>query len=123
MLAVFGSQVASENDVEDAIRAGLAITENARLQAPYVREKYGLPDFQVRAGVHTGIALLGGGVETESSIRGNMSELSVLSKLNTQAAFISALHDEGRRRADAWLEANFRHIRVRSTFTLDQHLY
>jgi NTE family protein len=52
-----------------------------------------------------------------------MSELSVLSKLNTQAAFISALHDEGRRRADAWLEANFRHIRVRSTFTLDQHLY
>jgi len=52
-----------------------------------------------------------------------MSELSVLSKLNTQAAFISALHDEGRRRADAWLERNFRHICVRSTFTLDKHLY
>ena len=52
-----------------------------------------------------------------------MSELSVLSKLNTQAAFIGALHDEGRRRADAWLERNFRHICVRSTFTLDKHLY
>jgi len=52
-----------------------------------------------------------------------MSELSVLSKLNTQAAFIGALHDEGRRRADAWLERNFQHIGVRSTFTLDKHLY
>ena len=52
-----------------------------------------------------------------------MSKLSPLSKLNTQAAFIKTLHDEGRRRADAWLERNFHHICVRSTFTLDKHLY
>lgn len=47
-----------------------------------------------------------------------MSELSVLSKLNTQAAFISALHREGRKRADAWLEKNFRLIGRRSSFAL-----
>lgn len=52
-----------------------------------------------------------------------MSELSVLSKLDTQAAFISALHDEGRRRADAWLERNFPSVGVRSSFMLDKHLY
>jgi NTE family protein len=52
-----------------------------------------------------------------------MSELSVLSKLNTQAGFITSLHDEGRRRADAWLESNFQHIGERSTLMLDKHLY
>jgi len=51
-----------------------------------------------------------------------MSELSVLSKLNTQVAFITALHDEGRRRADAWLESNFHHLRARSTFVMERHL-
>jgi len=96
MLAVFGSQVASENDVEDAIRAGLAITENARLQAPYVREKYGLPDFQVRAGVHTGIALLGGGVETESSIRGNMVNIAARTEQSAPAGRLRITHDSYR---------------------------
>jgi NTE family protein len=52
-----------------------------------------------------------------------MSELSALSKLNTHSAFISALHEEGRRRTDAWLEKNFHLIGVRSSFTLEEHLY
>jgi len=52
-----------------------------------------------------------------------MSELSVLSKLNTHAAFIGTLHDEGRRQADAWLGTNFQHVGERSTFMLDKHLY
>ncbi len=52
-----------------------------------------------------------------------MSELSALSKLNTQAAFITALHDEGMKRAFAWLQSNFLDLGVRSTFVLDKHLY
>jgi len=52
-----------------------------------------------------------------------MSELNSLSKLNTRAAFINALRDEGRSRTKAWLDENFRHIGVRSSFTLDEHLY
>jgi NTE family protein len=52
-----------------------------------------------------------------------MSQLSSLSKLNTRAAFINALRDEGRSRTTAWLDDNFRHVGVRSTFTLDEHLY
>jgi NTE family protein len=52
-----------------------------------------------------------------------MSGLSVLSKLDTQSDFISALHDEGRKRTDAWLASNFADIGVRSSFRLDRHLY
>lgn len=52
-----------------------------------------------------------------------MSKLSSLSKLNTRAAFINALRNEGRSRTQAWLDENFRHVGVRSTFTLDEHLY
>ena len=52
-----------------------------------------------------------------------MSKLSSLSKLNTRAAFINALRDEGRSRTGAWLDENFKHVGVRSSFTLDEHLY
>jgi len=70
MLAAFGSQEASEDDVESAIRAGLGVIEHAQRLAPQVRKDYDLPDFNVRAGVHTGTVLLGGGVNAEGTIRG-----------------------------------------------------
>ena len=70
MLAAFGAGEASEDDVEDAIRAGLGIIEEARRLAPEMRRLYKVPDFNVRAGVHTGTVLLGGGVNAEGSIRG-----------------------------------------------------
>jgi len=49
-----------------------------------------------------------------------MSRLSTLSKANTDAAFIGALRDEGRQRAEMWLENNFRLIGARSSCNLDQ---
>jgi NTE family protein len=52
-----------------------------------------------------------------------MGELSVLSKLNAESAFIEALRKEGRSRASAWLRKNFRHLGARSSFALAGHLY
>ena len=52
-----------------------------------------------------------------------MSRLSVLSKLDTEPAFIEALRNEGRRRAEEWLQKNFMHIGARSSFALDEHVY
>ena len=49
-----------------------------------------------------------------------MSQLGKHSKLNAHPAFIRGLHDEGRRRAEAWLESNFRKIGVRSSFRLQR---
>lgn len=70
MLAAFGSEETHEDDVDSAVRAGLGIIVEARAMAPEVRLKHGVPDFNVRAGVHTGTVLLGGGVDADGSIRG-----------------------------------------------------
>lgn len=51
-----------------------------------------------------------------------MSQLSTMSRLNTHPAFLNALHDEGRKRADQWLEENFELIGERSSFRLDSFL-
>jgi NTE family protein len=47
-----------------------------------------------------------------------MSQLSSYSKLNAHPAFINGLHDEGRLRAETWLEKNFEQLGVRSSFSL-----
>jgi NTE family protein len=47
-----------------------------------------------------------------------MGQLSTHSKLNAHPAFINGLHDEGRKRAEAWLDRNFHHIGTRSSFSL-----
>ena len=52
-----------------------------------------------------------------------MSQLPSMSKLNTRAAFINALRDEGRNRTGAWLDENFKHVGACSSFTLDEHLF
>jgi NTE family protein len=51
-----------------------------------------------------------------------MSQLSTMSRLNTHPTFLEALRDEGRARADAWLEENFELIGQRSSFRLDSFL-
>lgn len=51
-----------------------------------------------------------------------MSGLGTLSKANTHSSFIAALHSEGRRRAEQWLEGNFHLIGVRSSCALEQIL-
>ncbi|MFO1435106.1 MAG: patatin-like phospholipase family protein [Gammaproteobacteria bacterium] len=52
-----------------------------------------------------------------------MAGLSTMSKLNTNPAFIRALHEEGRNRAEIWLRDNFRLIGARSSFDLTRFLY
>lgn len=70
MLAAFGAETASEDDAESAVHAALAVIAAARAHAPEVRRAYRVPDFAVRAGIHTGRVLLGGGVDAEGTIRG-----------------------------------------------------
>lgn len=59
LLAVFGSGASQEDDVESAILAALAILDEARRWAVDARRSHGVADFDVRAGIHTGMALLG----------------------------------------------------------------
>ena len=70
LLAAFGAEQALEGDAERAVRAGLAILEEAPRLAAEVQAAYGLQGFNLRVGINTGRVLLGGGVDAESSIRG-----------------------------------------------------
>jgi class 3 adenylate cyclase len=70
LLAVFGSDHASEDDPERAVRVGLSLVEEGRRWSEHVRRQYGHAGFDVRVGIHTGTVLLGGGVDSEGNVRG-----------------------------------------------------
>ena len=93
MLAAFGSEEASEDDVESAICAGLGIVEAARALSPDVRRQYGVPDFNVRVGVHTGRVLLGGGVDAEGSIRGATVNVAARMEQSAPPGRVRVSHD------------------------------
>jgi class 3 adenylate cyclase/tetratricopeptide (TPR) repeat protein len=57
VLAIFGAPAAHEDDPERAVRAGLEIQAAARDYAAQVQKTYGL-EFNVRVGIHTGLAVL-----------------------------------------------------------------
>ena len=70
LLAVFGADQALEDDPERAVRAGLAIIEEAPVLAARFRAEHGVDAFDLRVGINTGPVLLGGGIDAEGSIRG-----------------------------------------------------
>ncbi len=96
MLAAFGSEAAREDDVECAVRAGLGIIDAARELAPQVRRQHGVPDFNVRAGVHTGRVLLGGGVDAEGSIRGATVNVAARMEQSAPPGRLRISHDSWR---------------------------
>ncbi len=93
MLAAFGADLAHEDDAESAIRAGLGIIEEARRQAPQVRQAHGIPDFNVRAGINTGTVLLGGGVDADGSIRGAVVNIAARMEQTAPAGGLRISHD------------------------------
>ncbi len=70
LLAVFGLDLAREDDAERSVRAGLALLDEGRRQGVRVLHERGHAGFNVRVGVHTGSVLLGGGVEGDGGIHG-----------------------------------------------------
>jgi class 3 adenylate cyclase/tetratricopeptide (TPR) repeat protein len=70
LLAAFGADVSREDDAERAVHAGLALLDAGREHSDWVRREHHHEAFNVRVGVHTGHVLLGGGVDSDSNIRG-----------------------------------------------------
>ncbi len=70
LLAAFGADEAQEDDAERAVRCGLALIDECAAGRDAIRGSYGLDDFGIRVGAHTGGVLLGGGVDAEATIRG-----------------------------------------------------
>jgi class 3 adenylate cyclase/tetratricopeptide (TPR) repeat protein len=96
MLAAFGSEEVAEDDVESAVRAGLAIIEDSRSHACELERRHGIKDFRVRAGLHTGTVLLGGGVDAEGSIRGATVNVAARMEQSAPPGRLRISHDSYR---------------------------
>ena len=81
--AAFGLPLARENDPAQAIRAGLAIQEEARAIAVELEAARGLAGFQVRVGITTGLVFAGGGTEGEDAVTG--APVSLAARLESAA--------------------------------------
>ena len=75
--AVFGDPVAREDDPEQAIRAGLEILELSQSVAQEIESEWDIEDFQVRIGIDTGLAALGGQTEAEDTVMGRVVNMAV----------------------------------------------
>ena len=93
MLAVFGAQEAHEDDAERAVRSGLAIVQEARIQAAQVHARHGFEGFDVRVGINTGAVLLGGGVDAEGTIRGISVNIAARMEQTAPAGGLRISHD------------------------------
>jgi len=75
--AVFGDPLAREDDPEQAIRAGLEILGLSRVIALELEQEWDIGNFQVRIGIDTGLAALGGQTEAEDTVMGRVVNLAV----------------------------------------------
>src|SRR5258708_14072290 len=85
VLAIFGAPVSHEDDPERAVRAGLEIQTAARDYAARVKGQYSV-DFNVRVGIHTGLAVLdqvGDRIRTEYTAMGDTP--NVAARMQTAA--------------------------------------
>jgi len=93
LLAVFGAGLAREDDAERAVRAGLALLAEAQAVAQDVLRLHGRAGFEVRAGVHTGGVLLGGGVAADGSISGLAVNVAARMEQSAPAGTLRISHD------------------------------
>ena len=75
--AIFGDPIAREDDPEQAIRAGLEILDVSKEVAQEIENEWDIEDFQVRIGIDTGLAAIGGQTEAEDTIKGRVVNLAV----------------------------------------------
>jgi len=93
ILAVFGAGEAREDDTERAVRCGLALLELGKALGAEVRAAHGHEGFDVRVGIHTGAALLGGGVDADGTIRGIVVNIAARMEQSAPAGALRISHD------------------------------
>ena len=93
LLAAFGADEAREDDTERAVRAGLALLDEGRVLGQVVAQRHGHRGFDVRVGIHTGLVLLGGGVDEEGTIRGMTVHVAARMEQTAPAGSLRISHD------------------------------
>ena len=83
LMALFGHPVARENEPEMAVRAALNMLALARDYSGEVEKQWNVPEFAVRIGMSTGMAIVGGGTEGENTVAGR--HVNLAARLETAA--------------------------------------
>lgn len=91
--AAFGMDAAREDDAERAVRTGLAMLAVGREQAQTAQRQYGVPDFAVRVGVHTGDVALGAGVEADNTAMGATVNIAARMEQSAPPGTLRISHD------------------------------
>jgi class 3 adenylate cyclase len=96
VLAFFGAPLAHEDDPERAIRAALEILAGARRYAERLERERGLSGFNVRAGIHTGLVVVGevgSDLRVEYTAMGDAINLAARMEQNAPPGGILITHD------------------------------
>jgi class 3 adenylate cyclase/tetratricopeptide (TPR) repeat protein len=93
ILAAFGADEAREDDAERAVHCGLALLELGKALGAEVLAAHDHAGFNVRVGVHTGGVLLGGGVDTDGTIRGIAVNIAARMEQTAPAGALRISHD------------------------------
>lgn len=93
VLAAFGADETREDDAERAVRAGLAILEEARVQAERIAREFFHEGFNVRVGLNTGPVLLGGSVDEDKRIHGMTVNVAARMEQTAPAGGLRITHD------------------------------
>ncbi|MFO1305523.1 MAG: adenylate/guanylate cyclase domain-containing protein [Burkholderiales bacterium] len=93
ILAAFGVHEAREDDAERAVHCGLALLELGKTLGAEVQVAHGRAGFDVRAGIHTGDVLLGGGLAPYGAIHGIAVNIAARMEQTAPAGALRISHD------------------------------
>ncbi len=93
LIAVFGAVEARENSAESAVRAGLSLLEVGRMLHDEVLLRHGIDASHVRVGIHTGPALLGGGVQADNTLSGLSVNIAARMEQTAGSGALRISHD------------------------------
>jgi len=96
ILAFFGAPIAHEDDAERACRAALEIVEGARGYAARLEAERGIPGFNVRVGINTGLVVVGevgSDLRVEYTAMGDAINTAARMEQNAPAGGIRITHD------------------------------
>ena len=93
LLAAFGVDDVRENDAEQGVRAGVSMLVAAKVHAVMVDKTHGIQGFDIRVGIHTGDVLYGGGVDSETSIRGMTVNIAARMEQTAPPGSLRISHD------------------------------
>ena len=93
LAAAFGAEASREDDPEQAVRAGLALLDEAKVYGQEIAQRFGIEGFAIRVGINTGQVLVGSGSEVDNTVIGRSVNLAARMEQAAPVGGIRISHD------------------------------